>query len=318
MVQRRRARPLALLLCAAAAAMLVGAAGQTAPRVALTFDDLPSHGPLPPGLTRVDVAKRIIGTLRAHGVPPAYGFINAKKIQDRPEDAEVLRLWRAAGYPLGNHAFSHMDLHANTREAFERDVLANEPALDALMRDGDWHWFRYPFLREGDTAEKYRGVKAFLAKHGYRVAQVTLDFSYYAYNDPYARCLTQNDSTGLAWLEQSYLDRAGESLTRGQEAARAIFGRDISHVMLLHIGGFETVMLPRLLDLLTQRGFVITTLEEAQSDPAYAAVPERTADFDGTLLQQLRAPSAARSADTTSTSENTFARLGAICRAAAQ
>ena len=33
---------------------------------------------------------------------------------------------------------------------------------------------------------------------------------------------------------------ADDSLTRGQAAARTIFGRDIKHIMLLHIGGFET------------------------------------------------------------------------------
>jgi peptidoglycan-N-acetylglucosamine deacetylase len=304
-------------------ALAVGAfargAGQTASqdakgpaRVALTFDDLPSHGPLPQGLTRVDVASSIIGTLQKHKAPPTYGFINAKKIDDRPADAEVLRLWRAAGFPLGNHAYSHMDLHANPQEAFERDVLANEPALRTLMGDRDWRWFRYPYLREGDTPEKYRGVRAFLAKQGYRVAQVTLDFSDYAYNDPYARCLARNDADALAWLQQSYLDRAAESLTRGQDAARAIFGRDISHVMLLHIGGFETVMLPRLLELLHERGFVLTTLDEAQTDPAYATVPERESHWNGTLLQQLRQRSP--SADSTSSAQPTFAKLGSLCR----
>jgi peptidoglycan/xylan/chitin deacetylase (PgdA/CDA1 family) len=307
----------------AAASVITGSGGQPPTphgtqgpaRVALTFDDLPSHGPLPQGLSRVDVAASIIDTLRKYKAPPTYGFINAKKVEDRPEDAEVLRLWRAAGFPLGNHAFSHMDLHANTQEAFERDVLANEPALRSLMGDRDWRWFRYPYLREGDTPEKYRGVKAFLTKQGYRVAQVTLDFSDYAYNDPYARCLARNDADGIAWLKQSYVDRAGESLTRGQDAARTIFGRDISHVMLLHIGGFETVMLPHLLDLLQQRGFVLTTLEEAQADAAYATIPERDANWNGTLLQQLRPrPAAPPSADSTSSTQSVFATLGSLCR----
>jgi peptidoglycan-N-acetylglucosamine deacetylase len=311
-------------LCLAGAAMFARGAEQgpggsqptTEARVALTFDDLPSHGPLPQGLTRVDVAKSIIETLRKHNAPPTYGFINAKKVDDRPDDGEVLRLWRAAGFPLGNHAFSHMDLHANTPEAFEADVLANEAALRSLMGDLNWHWFRYPYLREGDTPEKYRTVRALLGKHGYRVAQVTLDFNDYAYNDPYARCLARNDADGIAWLKQSYLDRASQSLTRGQDAARAIFGRDINHVMLLHIGGFETVMLPRLLELLRERGFVLTTLEDAQADPAYETVPERQGNWNGTLLQQLRrnTPAAPQGPEQPSVSESVFAKIGALCR----
>jgi peptidoglycan/xylan/chitin deacetylase (PgdA/CDA1 family) len=75
--------------------------------VALTFDDLPVHGALPPGMSRSDVVRSIIEALRAHRVPPTYGFVNAKGVEDKPDHVEVLRLWRAAGHPLGNHTFSH-------------------------------------------------------------------------------------------------------------------------------------------------------------------------------------------------------------------
>jgi len=282
-------------------------------KVALTFDDLPSHGPLPPGLTRLDVAASIIETLQKYKAPPIYGFINARQIDARPADGEVLRLWRAAGFPLGNHAFSHMDLHVNTAEAFEQDVLANEPMLQSLMGDRDWHWFRYPYLREGDTSEKYHAVRAALGRHKYRVAQVTLDFSDYAYNGPYARCLAAKDTAAIEWLKRSYVERATASLTRGQDAARAIFGRDISHVMLLHIGGFQTVMLPRLLDLLNEKGFVLTTLEDAQKDEAYAKVPQRQSNWNGTLLSQLRSgPPPAQPAPLAT--ENLFEKLGRLCQ----
>jgi hypothetical protein len=81
--------------------------------------------------------------------------------------------------------------------------------------------------------------------------------------------------------------------------------------MLLHIGGFETVMLPRLLELLQQKGFALTTLEEAESDKAYEAAPDQQNKWDGTLLEQMRpAPPPAAGQD------NVFTKLGTICRAA--
>jgi hypothetical protein len=43
--------------------------------------------------------------------------------------------------------------------------------------------------------------------------------------------------------------------------------------MLLHIGGFQTVMLPHLLELLKRWGFKLISPEEAESDPAYAFDP---------------------------------------------
>jgi peptidoglycan-N-acetylglucosamine deacetylase len=295
----------------------------TQAQVALTFDDLPAHGPIPAGSSRVDIATKIIAALESHQAPPIYGFVNAKDLDQHPDDAQVLQLWRDAGFPLGNHAFSHMDLHANTVEAFEQDVLANEATLQRFMNGQDWHWLRYPFLREGDTPEKHRAVRAFLASHGYRIAQVTLSFDDYAYNEPYARCLAKQDTASIDWLKESYLTRAGESLTRGQEQAKTLFQHDIPHVMLLHIGGFETVMLPKLLDLLQQRGFALITLPEASRDPAYAMDPDLQANWNGTFLDQLlraRKPAASSAADaplprpTPPGQPGIFQKLGALCQ----
>ena len=93
-----------------------------AQEVALTFDDLPAHGPLPPGMTRLDVAKSIIATLKAANAPQVYGFINAVKLEQVPEDRAVLEEWRAAGYLLGNHTWSHMSLTDNTRQRLRKTL----------------------------------------------------------------------------------------------------------------------------------------------------------------------------------------------------
>ncbi len=273
----------AFLACVSAAAP----GALSAQQVALTFDDLPRHGALPPGGSHVETTESIARILNEHGAPPTYGFINAAKIEGDPSLMEALKRWRAAGHPLGNHAFSHMNLHENSVEAFEQDVLGNEPALRELMAGEEWHWFRYPYLREGDTVEKQRGAAAMLRKHGYRNAQVTLDYEDYAWNAPYARCSAQGDQTALAWLENSYLATAEEFIDLGVELARIHFGRTIKHTMLLHTGAFNVRMVPRLLELLERKGFTLITLEEAQADPAYQNNPELATKAGITLLERL-------------------------------
>jgi peptidoglycan/xylan/chitin deacetylase (PgdA/CDA1 family) len=280
-------------------------------QVALTFDDLPAHGTLPAGMTRVDIANRIIHALQAAHTPPTYGFVNAKRIQEDVSSEQVLQLWRDAGFPLGNHTFSHIDLNTNSLDAFEQDLLANEPVLEEFMGDQDWRWLRFPFLREGDTVEKHHALYAFLKQHGYRAAEVTLSFGDYAYNEPYARCLAKNDQQGIEMLKQSYLSSAADSLSEGQELARLIYARDIRHVMLLHIGGFETVMLPQLLELLKQHKFKLITLQEAESDPAYASDAALPGDWGGTFLDQmLRAKHIPDPRHT----EDRLGKLDTICR----
>jgi peptidoglycan-N-acetylglucosamine deacetylase len=261
--------------------------GTAAQEMALTFDDLPDHGPLPAGVTRSDVARSILATLKAAAIPPVYGFINAGKLEKHPEEIEVLNLWRAAGQPLASHTYSHMNFNENTASAFEDDIRKNETTLRQLMGENNWHWFRYPYLWEGDTLEKRREIRAYLGQSGYRIAQVTMDFEDYAWNAPYARCRDKNDEKSMAWLKQSYLDTALAYLALDQEMAQRIFHRDIKHVLLLHIGAFDALMLPDLLAQLKQRGFKFISLEEAQADPAYRIDPDAALRYGGTLLDQI-------------------------------
>jgi peptidoglycan/xylan/chitin deacetylase (PgdA/CDA1 family) len=257
----------------------------SAQKLAITMDDLPLNGLLPPGVTRAQTTADVLAILKKRHVPPVYGFINAKKLEGNPDGAEALRLW-AAAEPFGNHTYAHMDLEQNTAEAFEREIEENEPALELLQANGDWHWLRYPFLHEGDTVEKRRAVRAYLKARGYRIAQVSLDWEDYLWNTAYARCAEKNDAKAIAWLRSSYLNTASEFLDLGREQAKLIYGHDINYVLLMHLGAFSGTILPDALDLLKKKGFKLVTLEEAESDAAYEGDPDVGLHDAGTLLDQ--------------------------------
>ena len=114
----------------------------SAQEVALTFDDLPAHGPVPEGLSRVEIIKSILKDLKAAHAPQVYGFINAGKLEQAPADLEVLKLWRAAGFPLGNHTYTHPSLNKISAKDFEQNIEKNEAELKSLMDGKDWHWLR--------------------------------------------------------------------------------------------------------------------------------------------------------------------------------
>jgi len=226
--------------------------------------------------------------LKKHKVPPSYGFIVARALERDPDGAAALKVWANSGNPLGNHTYTHLDLSKNSAEDFQREVLRNEPVLELLMPEGgkhDWRWLRYPYLHEGDTLEKRRAVRAFLASNGYRIAQTTLDFEDYLWNSAYARCWMRKDEASIQWLRESYRT-AARDFTRFQiRNSRAVFGRDIHHVMLLHLGAFSSQILPDLLRILDDEGFEIVTLEEAQSDAAYDYDPDIGDAHGGTLIE---------------------------------
>jgi peptidoglycan/xylan/chitin deacetylase (PgdA/CDA1 family) len=258
-------------------------------KLAITMDDLPLNGVLPPGVTRVETTKNVLAILKKRHLPPVYGFVNAKKLEGNPDGAEALKLW-AAAEPVGNHTYAHMDLEQNPAEAFEREIEENEPALELLAQKvgsaEEWHWFRYPYLHEGDTVEKRRAVRAYLKAHGYRIAQVTLDWEDYLWNTAYARCVAKGDTKSNEWLRSSYLNTASEFLDLGRAQAKLIYGHEINYVLLMHLGAFSGTILPDALDLLKKKGFKLVTLEEAESDAAYEEDPDVGLHDAGTLLDQ--------------------------------
>lgn len=258
--------------------------------IALTFDDLPLNGGLPPGMKQSELARDTVKVLKKYHVPPSYGFINAVNLERDPDGALALQVWVAAGHPLANHTYSHIDLTKNSVEDFQEEIQRNEPALALLIppqSQQQWHWFRYPYLHEGDTLEKRRAIRAFLATRGYRIAQTTIDWEDYLWNSAHARCVAKQDVAAIEWLRSSYLAEAERWMRAQRDFARLVWGRDIKHVALLHLGSFSPHILPDLFALLEREGFRIVTLEQAQGDPIYAADPDIASAGGGTLTELM-------------------------------
>jgi peptidoglycan/xylan/chitin deacetylase (PgdA/CDA1 family) len=257
------------------------------PIVALTFDDLPAAGELPAGDTRTRIAATLAAALNANHLQGTYGFVNAAKLQGNPDAQQALHAWVDAGMNVGSHTWSHLSLTGNSAADFENEIALNEPALTEYAGARDWHWFRYPFLWEGDSVEKRRAVRSYLREAGYRVAQVTLDFEDYAWNDTYARCSATHDATAIDWLQRSYLATAAEYIKLGREEQQIAWGHEVPNVLLLHATAFTTRMLPRLLDLLRTQGFRFASISEVEKDPAYALDPDAGLKYGGTLPDQF-------------------------------
>ena len=280
------------------------------PVVALTFDDLPAAADLPKGMTRVEIATKLAAELNANHLGGTFGFVNGAKIEDNQDAQKALHAWIDAGMNVGNHTWAHLSLSDNSAQAFEKQVVENESVLAEYATVRDWNWFRYPFLWEGATLEKRRAVRSFLFGRGYRIAQVSLDFEDYAWNDAYARCVANSDAVEIEWLKQSYLDTAAEYIRLGREEELIAFGHEIPNVMLLHETAFTTLMLPDLLDLLRKEGFRLASLPEVEKDPAYAMDPDAALRYGGTLPDQFMD---SRHLKYPPVKAKPFARLKSIC-----
>lgn len=270
-------------------ALLLAVCSASAQQMAITFDDLPIHGDKPGAMTRLDIAQSILDTIQREKLPPVYGFVNALKIQTEPETESVLKAWRDAGQPLGNHTWSHINLDQIAPEQFEADIVKNEPMLEKYMASADWHWLRYPYLDEGNTVAKRREVRAWLAAHHYQIAEVSMDFEDYLWNDPFARCSAKGDTAAIQKLHDSYLATADQYLTFFRTLSKTIYGRDVKYILLLHVGAFDARMFPELLALYRSRGISFVSLPEATQDPIYAEDPDVGVKGGGAIQELMMA-----------------------------
>ena len=289
---------------------IVLAAQQTEPQVAFTFDDLPAHGPLPPGEFRPEPIRTILRTLKAEHMPPVYGFVNGFRTARYPYQEGLLREWIASGNPVGNHTWSHPPLDQTSATKFIANIAKDEPLLRKVDPGGDWHWFRYPYLQEGNTLAKRVAVRDYLLAHHYKIAEVTIDFEDSLWNEPYARCMAKHDDAAVKSLEHSYLSVANEYIGVFRTLSKQLYGHDIPYVLLLHVGAFDAHMLPRLIALFRSDGFEFVTLEQAESDPAYSFDPHIGYLSGGTMQELVSSVRKVNFPDNT----KPYKELDSICR----
>lgn len=63
------------------------------------------------------------------------------------------------------------------------------------------------------------------------------------------RGVLENEAKSIAWLRSSYLNLESSYLDLGRDLAKLVYGHDINHVLLLHLGAFSSTILPDALNL---------------------------------------------------------------------
>jgi len=274
-----------ILRCFTLCALVVSPAA-FAQSVALSFDDGPSLAATP----RLNPGERnaaLLAALAKHKVSAAL-FVTAGNGANRPEGLALARAWGAAGHAVGNHTMTHPDLHSPTLTlaAYQQQVLDCDRIIASLP--GYRRWFRFTYLREGNTPEKRDGMRSFLAAQGYRNAYVTLDTSDWRLNDKLEEVLTQNPDADLAPIKAAYLAHVRQRALAYRDLSRQLQGRDIAQVLLLHHNLINALWLDDVLAQFRQMGWTFVTPADAYADPVYRLQPERAAPGQSLLLSMAR------------------------------
>lgn len=250
-------------------------------RIAITIDDLPwqRSGQVPISALP-ERHRQLMAQLRQAGVP-VIGFVNEEKLvvdgQVQAERVAMLRDWLDAGFELGNHTYSHADLHVVGLAAFQDEILRGEQVLRPLLAEYGMvpQWFRHPYLRAGQTPEERAQLSRFLGDRGYRIAPVTVDNGEWVWAFAYANVLdgqadTPERTAVLRRLRAGYIPYMLNKVDYFERQSQALLGYNLPQIWLLHANELNAVAYADLIVGVQRRGYRVVTLAEAMIDPAYA------------------------------------------------
>jgi len=248
-----------------------GAAKNDRPEIAITMDDFAWNKVVK--LSPMERNRAILGALKSHGNLKAALFVAGKNV-DNETGQTLLREWDKAGHMIGNHSYSHKYLNSSktTAELFTEDIVKGEEVIKRFP-----HFqksFRFPYLKEGETAAKRDAVRTFLKQHGYRTGHVTIDASDWAVDDRLTARLSKNPAADLKPYRDFYLGHMWERALYYDDLSRKALGRSVKHTILMHYNLLNALFLGDLLDMFTSKGWKLIDATEAFKDPVFASAPK--------------------------------------------
>ncbi|MFZ6656749.1 polysaccharide deacetylase family protein [Undibacterium sp. TJN19] len=254
--------------------------------VAITMDDGPNVEETPL-LSPQQRNQAILDALAKHRVKAAL-FVTASYGANQPLGYALAKAWGDAGHAIGNHTMTHPDLH-NAKVSlaqYQQEILDCDQIIRTLP--GYQKWYRYTYLREGNTPEKRDGVREFLKQQGYRNAYVSLDTSDWRLNEKLLEVLKKNPQADISAIKQAYLSHIRQRAVAYRDLSRQLQGRDITQVMLIHHNLINALWLDDVIAQFKDMGWKITDPATALADSVYQLIPERAAAGQSLLLSMAR------------------------------
>ena len=267
-----------------------------APQFSITMDDFLWQNAVK--LTASERNESILSTLQSHSMKAAL-FVVGRNIES-PEGKQLLSRWDKAGHLIGNHTYSHRNYNAPAAVVaeYQQDILRAEALLKDFPRFRKY--FRFPMLKEGDTAAKRDAMRSFLAQHGYRNGHVTIDNSDWAIDNRLTARLKKDAAADVNPYRDYYLEHMWERAQYYDSLAKRVLGRPVKHTVLVHFNLLNGLFLDDVIAMFKSKGWQPIDAEEAFDDPVFSAKPKilpagesivwSLAKEKGTIAKSLRYP----------------------------
>ena len=240
----------------------------SSPQFAITLDDFGWHNAV--HLTAEDRSRAILDALGANRAKAALFVVGQNAEEERGK--AMLKEWDDAGHIIGNHTYSHRSLSSRITIAdYEQDILRAEAVLKDFKQFR--RMFRYPLLKEGDTAAKRDQVHAFLKLHHYRIGHVTIDNSDWIVDQRLAARLQKDPNADTKPYRDFYLEHMWDRAQYYDALGKRVLGRPVKHTILMHFNLLNGLFLSELIAMFKSKGWQLIDAEQAFNDPVFRAEP---------------------------------------------
>ncbi|MBA4851334.1 polysaccharide deacetylase family protein [Emticicia sp. BO119] len=239
------------------------------PKIAFTFDDGRTDNM---GGYQLKVWNELLlQNLRKHKLKAILFSSGANKTT--PLGKYVLSSWNNAGHLIANHTFTHPNFNSkNTSlESFELELTSNDSIIKAYSNY--CKYFRFPYLKEGDTKEKVEGFRAFMKQKGYKNGHVTIDASDWYIANRLAKRLNENSKADISGFREYYKKHLFNRALFYDSLAYQLTNRRINHVILLHHNLASALFLDDLIQYFKANGWEVMDADKAYTDKIYETMP---------------------------------------------
>lgn len=238
----------------------------------VTVDDLPISGGGHDPAERSRITDALLAHLERFGIQ-AVGLVTWANVKD--DGRELLERWIAAGHELGNHSDTHPNYSRTPFEAYRADMERCREELVALLEPHGQttRFFRYPYLREGDTREKVDAMRAYLDESGQRILTVSLDNQDWSYDAPFRKAAEAEDEREASRVAADYHAALRFSIRHQERRGDQLLGRQTPQILLLHANAVGASEWGRLFEWLEATGHRFATADEVLAEPILANPP---------------------------------------------
>jgi len=241
-------------------------------KVSFTFDD---------GITKDIVGYKfedwnamILSALDAENVKAIFFVTGSNKLDDKGR--YLLNSWTEAGHRIANHTYSHPNFNSEqvTIADFEREFRKTDKVIGQYS--SYTKLFRFPYLKEGNTADKINGFRKVLSENGYRNGHVTIDASDWYVNSELIKSIKKEGASNpnISKYKAFYLDHILERANYYEDLSYELTDRHINHTLLLHHNLTSALFLGDLIERFKREGWVIIDADSAYEDDIFSRVPD--------------------------------------------